>query len=49
MGSDGRWHVGNCATQKMRDDSGGRLILAAKLECPEKLGNTHKLCKRRSF
>lgn len=49
MGSDGRKHMDNCTTQKLRDDSGERLTLATELRCPERLENTHKLRKRRSF
>lgn len=49
MGSDGRKHVDNCTTQKLRDDSRERLTLATELRCPERLENTHTLRKRRSF
>lgn len=47
MGSDGS--EDNCTTQKLRDDAGERLTLATELRCPERLENTHKLRKRRSF
>lgn len=49
IGSDGRKHKDNCATQKLRDDSGERLTPATELRCPERLENTHKLHKMRGF
>lgn len=36
MGSDGRKHVDNCTTQKLRDDSEERLTPATELRCPER-------------